>query len=103
MTTTTASSSSTTATRRLTVLGVVRAAGDTYRRLTATVHGSYNRRTGNVLAVHCPACRRWVKPKQYQLATGTCRRCGHNRAQNLRIADIIANHTRTDRPRRTRT
>ncbi|MEH1124440.1 hypothetical protein [Micromonospora sp. CPCC 206061] len=76
MTTTTApTSQSSTATRRLTVLGVVRAAGDTYRRLTATVHGSYNRRTGNVLAVHCPACRRWVKPKHYRIDTGTCIRC----------------------------
>jgi uncharacterized CHY-type Zn-finger protein len=75
---------STTTTRRLPVT-ITDRAGTGYRRLrelTTTVLTSYRRDTGRVLAIHCPVCRHWVKPRHYQPTTGTCRRCGRNRHQH---------------------
>lgn len=69
----------TTATRRLHVRPIDT---DRLRDLAAhlrTVLSTYHRSTGRVLAVHCPVCRHWVKPRRYLVTTGTCRRCARNR------------------------
>ncbi|MFC0528201.1 hypothetical protein [Phytohabitans kaempferiae] len=57
-----------------------------------TVLSTYNRNTGRVLAVHCPTCRHWVKPRHYLVTAGTCRRCARNR-------DTAAYQTARDRIR----
>lgn len=66
-----------TLTRRIPV-DLAHTAGNTYRRFV-TALTNYRRDTGRVLAVHCPACRTWVKPKRYAATAGTCRRCAGNR------------------------
>lgn len=73
-----------TLTRRIPV-DLAHTAGVQYRRFI-TALTNYRRDTGRVLAVHCPTCRTWVKPKRYVVTAGTCRRCARNR-------DITAYHT----------
>lgn len=77
-------------TRRIPV-DLARTAGDQYRRFI-TALTNYRRDTGRVLAVHCPTCRQWVKPKRYAVTAGTCRRCARNR-------DITTYQTARDRIR----
>jgi plasmid stability protein len=49
------------------------------RDITTTMLTCYRRDTGRVLAIRCDACHHWVKPRHWQPATGTCRRCARNR------------------------